>query len=40
MDRLVTFVASGLTGRQYAACLATTAGLLLLGHRLWGTTHA
>lgn len=37
MDRLVTFVASGLTGRILAAYLATTAGLLALGHRLWGT---
>lgn len=37
-DRLVTYLASGMTGRHIATGLATTAGLLLLGHRLthWG----
>lgn len=34
MDRLVTYVTSGMTGRHIATGLATTAGLLLLGYRL------
>lgn len=38
-DRLVTFIASGMTGQHIATALAISAGLFLLGHRLthWGT---